>query len=155
MLIRSAELCCGLFWLALGAFVTWSGNDLGLGQLRDPGSGFVLFYLGLIMMGLSFAIVTNAFRQPGESIAALWAGTRWMRVSGVVVLLLAYGFLFEPVGFLICSSVLLLVLMIFVDRVDLRAAIPLSILVPFGCWYLITHALKIQLPPGLLAPWLR
>ena len=35
MLIRSAELWGGLFWLALGAFVTWSGNDLGLGQQFD------------------------------------------------------------------------------------------------------------------------
>ncbi len=152
MVIRSAELWGGLFWLALGAFVTWSGSDLGLGQLRDPGSGFFLFYLGLMMMGLSLAIITNAFREPGESVAALWSGTRWMRVSAVVVLLLAYGFLFEPVGFLITSTVLLLVLMIFVDRVDLRAAIPLSILVPLGCWYVITHVLKIQLPPACSRP---
>ena len=61
----------------------------------------------------------------------------------------------EPVGFLVASPILLLVLMIFVDRVDPRAAIPLSILVPFGAWYVITHALKIQLPPGVLSPWLR
>lgn len=155
MLIRSAELWGGLFWLALSAFVVWAGNDLGLGQLRDPGSGFLLFYLGLFMMGLSLAVVTHAFRHPGEPLAALWQGTRWIRVLCVIALLLAYGVLFEPVGFLITSSVLLLVLMIFVDRVDLRAAIPLALLVPFGVWYVITHALKIQLPPGLLSPWLR
>jgi len=155
MLIRSAELWGGLFWLALSAFVVWSGNDLGLGQLRDPGSGFMLFYLGLIMMGLSLAIITSALRHPGEPVSALWAGTRWVRVLCVVVLLLAYGFLFETVGFLVLSSILLLVLMIFVDRVDLRAAIPLALLVPFAVWYVITHALKIQLPPGVLAPWLR
>ncbi len=155
MLIKSAELWGGLFWLALSAFVLWSGKDLGLGHVHDPGSGFVLFYLGCIMAGLSLAVLTSAFRQPGDSIAALWAGTRWKRVSALVVMLIAYGALFEPVGFIVCSVVLLLMLMTLVDRVDLRAAVPLSLLVPFGVWYVITHALKVQLPPGVLAPWLR
>ena len=42
----------------------------------------------------------------------------------------------------------------FIDRVDLRAAIPVSILVPAGIYYAITHWLKIQMPAGVLAPWL-
>lgn len=155
MLIRSSEFWGGLFWLAVGAFLIWSGSDLGLGQLRDPGSGFMLFYLGWIMAGLSLAVIAAALRDPGETVSGLWTGTRWGRVLAVIVMLVAYGLLFERIGFLLNSMVLLFVLMTFVDRVDPRWSVPLSILVPMGVWYVITHALKIQLPAGILADWIR
>lgn len=154
MLPRSAELWGGLFWLALSAFVIWAGRDLGLGELRDPGSGFILIWLGIIMACLSASVVFGAMRAPGETLASLWEGKRWKRILALTAMLLAYGFLFEVVGFIVGSVLLLLALMIFIDRVDLRAAIPVSILVPAGIYYAITHWLKIQMPVGVLAPWL-
>lgn len=154
MQARSAELWGGLFWLALSAFVIWAGRDLGLGELRDPGSGFLLFWLGAIMAGLSGSVVLGALRAPGEPLSSLWAGTRWKRVLALTAMLLAYGFLFETVGFLAGSVLLLLGLMTFIDRVDPRAAIPVAFLVPAAIYYAITHWLKIQMPMGLLAPWL-
>lgn len=154
MLVRSAELWGGLAWLALSAFIVWAGRDLGLGELRDPGSGFLLFWLGLIMAGLSASVVLGALRAPGASLSSLWTGTRWQRVLALTVMLVAYGFLFETLGFIACSVILLLALMTFIDRVDLRAAIPVALLVPSGIYYAITHWLKIQMPAGILAPWL-
>ena len=154
MLIRSAEFWGGLFWLALGAFVLWAGRDLGLGRLSDPGSGFMLFSLGCIMLVLAGIILLGALRAPGEAVAMLWHDTRWKKVLGVVALLLAYGVLFEPIGFIVCSAVLLAVLMTWIDRVDPRVSLPLAVLAPVGIWYAITHWLKIQLPGGVLAGWL-
>lgn len=155
MLIRSSEFWGGVFWFAIAAFLIWAGRDLGLGLLRDPGSGFMLFYLGCIMAGLSLAVIAAALRAPGETVAGLWSGTRAGRVLAVVLLLIAYGLLFERVGFLVNSIVLLFVLMTFIDRVDARWSVPLSIAVPLGVWYTITHALKIQLPAGILSDWIR
>ncbi|MDX2205274.1 MAG: tripartite tricarboxylate transporter TctB family protein [Hyphomicrobiaceae bacterium] len=154
MLVRSAELWGGLFWLALSAFAVWAGRDLGLGSLHDPGSGFVLFWLGAIMTALSASVVLGALRAPGESLSSLWTGKRWMRVLALTGMLVAYGFLFEIVGFVAGSVLLLLAVMVFIDRVDLRAAVPVAVLVPSAIYYAITHWLKIQLPVGVLAPWL-
>ncbi|MBX3614697.1 MAG: tripartite tricarboxylate transporter TctB family protein [Burkholderiaceae bacterium] len=154
MTLRSSEFWGGMFWLALSAFVLWSGHDLGLGRTNDPGSGFLMFGLGVLMMGLSGIVIVSSLREPGAPLSSLWAGTRWQRVMAVVLLLLAYGFLFERVGFVLCSITLLLVLMTFIDRVDLRFGVPLAVLAPFGLWYMISHWLKIQLPAGLLAGWL-
>lgn len=153
MVIRSAEFWGGLFWLGLSAFVLWAGQDLGLGRLSDPGSGFMLVSLGAIMLGLSAIVLLGAFRVPGEPVAMLWHGTRWPKVLAVVVLLLAYGMLFERLGFVVCSVALLLVLMTLIDRVDLRLALPLAVLAPAGIWFVITRWLKIQLPAGVLADW--
>jgi putative tricarboxylic transport membrane protein len=150
-MIRSSELWGGLFWFALGTYVVWAGLRLGLGAVNDPGPGFVLFGLGLLTMALAASICLGALRDPGEPLAALWRDTRWQKVLLVVALLVAYGLAFDTVGFIIASTVLLLVLMLFIDPVRLIVAIPVALLTPPFIWYVITRYLKIQIPTGLLS----
>ncbi len=150
-MIRKAEFWGGLFWLALGAFVIWQGLKLELGKISDPGSGFAFFWIGVIMCGLSAFVIVGAVVTDGPSLGSLWQGTRYGRVVFVLALLLAFGFLFEPVGFIPCTIVLLLSLMFFVDPVDWRLAIVVSLGATFGVWWVLTKWLKIQLPAGLLA----
>lgn len=150
----NAQLWGGLFWLAIGAFITWSGKDLGLGQLSEPGSGFALYWIGLIMSALSLSVITHAVLKGSESLSSLWAGTRWQKVLLVTGLLLIFGFLFETLGFVVCALGLLLFLMFFVDPVEWWVAILVSFGATFGVWYVMSKWLKIQLPSGILAPWL-
>ncbi len=150
----NAQIWGGLFWLAIGAFVTWAGHDMGLGRLSEPGSGFALFWIGLIMFTLAFTIVMEGVVKGGESIAELWKDTRWEKVLVVTSLLLVFGFLFEYLGFVICSLGLLLVLMFFIDPVKPWLAVLVSFGATFGVWYVLTKWLKIQMPNGILAPWL-
>ena len=153
-MIRSSEFWSGLFWLAIGAFVARAGWKLDLGRLNDPGSGFALFWIGLLIVVLSGSVLLAALREPGPTLGDLWEGTRWGKVLLVVALLVAYGFAFEPVGFIPCTLVLLLALMLFVDPVRWWQALAISGFAVFGVWYAITKGLKIQLPSGILAPWL-
>ena len=138
-MLARAELWGGLFWLAVGAYVAWAGRDLGLGTLHEPGSGFALFWIGLLMVGLSSLVIVPAVLTPSPSVASLWTGTRWPRVVLVITLLLVFGFSFETIGFVPGAIALLLVLMLFVDPV---------------VWWAMTHWLKVQLPAGLLSGWL-
>lgn len=149
-----AELWGGLFWLAMGAFVAWAGRDLGLGTLHEPGSGFALFWIGVLMAGLSLSVIGAAVLTHSASVASLWTDTRWGRVLVVVALLLVFGFAFEYVGFILGATVLLLVLMLFVDPVGWWKALAVSIVAPLLVWVAMTKWLKIQLPVGLLAGWL-
>ncbi len=153
-MIRSSEFWGGLFWLAVGAFVVWAGRDLGLGKINDPGSGFALFWIGVLMLMLSSSVLVASLREPGATLASLWTGTRWAKVLLIVALLVAYGFAFDAIGFIPCTLVLLLILMLFVDPVPWWQAIPISFGAVFGVWATFTKALKIQLPAGVLAPWL-
>lgn len=153
-MIRRTEFWGGLFWLGLGAFVAWQGSLLGLGRLSEPGSGFALFWIGLLTMALALPGLFQGLSGAGPQLWTLWAGTRWGKVLFVLALLLVYAFAFEPGGFILCTSLLLLALMLFVDPVDWRVALPVAILIPAGVWWVITKALKIQLPAGVLAPFL-
>ena len=53
--------------MAIGAGVCYGGYDLELGTLRDPGSGFMFFWVGIIMMGLSLAILIRAMREKAKA----------------------------------------------------------------------------------------
>src|SRR5262249_33668488 len=144
-LIRNSEFWGGLFWLALGGAIAWAGYDLGLGKLHEPGSGFMLFWLGLIMLALAACVVLTAALSGGRAISSLWSDTRWGKVLLVVAVLLVFAFAFEAVGFIPGSLALLLFLMFLIDPVDWKIAIPVSVLATVGVWAAMTKWLKIQL----------
>jgi putative tricarboxylic transport membrane protein len=153
-MLARAELWAGLFWLAVGSYVAWAGRDLGLGTLHEPGSGFALFWLGLLMVALSLLVIAPAIVRPSPTLASLWRDARWPRVLLVIVLLLLFGFGFERVGFIPGAVALLLVLMLFVDPVGRTKAVLVSLAAPIAVWFVMTRWLKIQLPAGLLDGWL-
>lgn len=148
MMLRRAELWGGLFWLAVGAFVTWQGWLLELGTLREPGSGFVFFWLGLIISGFAIFIAIGGVRGGGPLLGDLWRGARWRNVLLVILALIAFGFLFERLGFVICSLALLLFVMTVVDPVRPVLSIPISIVAAVGVWYVLEKMLLVQLPKG-------
>jgi putative tricarboxylic transport membrane protein len=153
-MVRNSDMWGGLFWYALGVAVAWSGYDLGLGALHEPGTGFALFWIGLLMAVLASTVVISAVINGGADISTIWAETRWKKVVTVVAVLLIYGFFFEAIGFIPASLALLLYLMFFIDPVDWRLALVVSFGTVFGIWWAMTKALKIQLPAGILAGWL-
>ena len=92
--MRTGESLAAVFWLAIALGVTWSGAELGLGTLSDPGSGSMIFWVGMVMTGLSLATLVVALRQPaGAGLASLWHGTRWWLVPYAVALLALYAWL--------------------------------------------------------------
>lgn len=153
-MVKSTEFWGGLFWLAFGGFVLSQGLSLGFGRVNDPGAGFAFVWLGIFLLCLAGIVLVSAFREPGVPLTSLWAETRWPRVLVVVGLLLAYGYLFETIGFVLGGTIMMFVLMTFVDPVGLWRAALLSLIVPYGSWRVLSKWLLIQLPNGILAPWL-
>lgn len=149
-MIRKADFWSGLTWLAVSAFLLIQGRDLGLGKLNDPGSGFAVFWIGVLLAAFAVSVIVAAAREAGPSIADLWTGTSWGRVLAVVALLLVYAIFFERIGFVASTVVLLLVLMLVVDRVRPTVAIPVAIATPLVVWLVMTRWLLIQLPAGIL-----
>jgi putative tricarboxylic transport membrane protein len=146
--VKNSELWSGLVCLALGIFVAWSGYDLGLGAVNDPGSGFALFYAGVLMTVFAATILYSAVTTGGRTFAALWEGARWTKPLIIIVLLLVFTVAFERVGFLISTMLLLLVTLRVIDPVRWTLAIPLAVGAPLVSWYVLQKLLLIQLPSG-------
>lgn len=149
-LIVGAEFWSALVWLGLSVFTTWAGWDLGIGTVAAPGSGFMPFWAGLLMCGLSLAILRSALIEGGPSLASLWSGVRWGKVVLMMASLTAYAVLLETLGFIAATIPLLLVLLRGVDPVPWRTAIPVAFLSTLGIWWVLKRALLIQLPAGTL-----
>lgn len=148
--MKNAELWGALGWLALSVFVVFAGRQHGIGAVSDPGSGFLLFWLGLLMCGFSVALVAAAVRAGGPSLASLWEGTRWGKVLAIIASLVAYGLLLNTLGFLLASIPLLVVLLRGIDPVRWTIALPVGIGAPLAIWWLLKKLLLIQLPAGVL-----
>ena len=147
--IDNTELWSGLVALALSLFVIWSGIDMGMGSITDPGSGYVLVYAGLLMILFSLIMLYSAVKDGGPTFLSLWRDVLWTKPLIVIALLIAFTLAFETVGFLISTTILLLVLLRVIDPVPWVRATTIAVLVPLVCWYVLVKLLLIQLPAGI------
>ena len=153
--MRTGELLAAGFWLAIALGVAWSGADLGLGSLRDPGAGLMIFWVGLVMTVLTLATLVVAARQPaGSGLASLWHGTRWWLVPYVVILLALYAWIMPALGFIATTTLFLFVLFMTIDRHGWLAP-PLAAALITAAAYIVFHRLLgTQLPAGEIEAWL-
>ena len=147
--LSNSELWGGLIGLALGGFVIWQGVKLKLGTINDPGSGYVLFHTGILMCLFAGAIIVAAVTEGGPTLASRWEGARWGKPLLVIACLIAFSFALEPLGFLMSSIPLMLLLLRLIDPVRWTLAIPIAVLAPLGMWWVLKRVLLIQLPSGL------
>jgi putative tricarboxylic transport membrane protein len=147
--LNNSELWGGLIGLALGIFVIRSGINLKLGSINDPGSGYVLFYTGILMCLFALTIMFAAVTEGGASFASRWEGARWTRPLIVIACLIAFSLALEPLGFLLSAIPLMLLLLRAVDPVRWTFAVPIAVLTPLGAWWVLKHVLLIQLPSGI------
>jgi putative tricarboxylic transport membrane protein len=147
--LNNSELWGGLIGLGLGIFVIRSGIKLKLGTINDPGSGYVLFYTGILMCLFALTIIVAAATEGGPSFGSRWEGARWTKPLVIIACLTAFSFALEPLGFLLSAIPLMLLLLRAIDPVRWPLAIPLAILAPLGVWWVLKRALLIQLPSGI------
>jgi hypothetical protein len=157
--MRTGELLAAAFWLAVALGVSWSGWDLGLGTLSDPGPGGMIFWVGVVMTALSLAALLAAFaaapaKGPDGGLGSLWQGTRWWLVPYVVALLALYAWLLPALGFFATTVLLLLVLFLTIDRQNWITP-PVGAVLATAAAYIVFHRwLGTQLPAGEVERWL-
>jgi putative tricarboxylic transport membrane protein len=147
--LNNSELWGGLIGLALGIFVVWSGLKLKLGTINDPGSGYVLFYTGLLMCVFAVTIIIAAVTEGGPTFGSRWKDARWTKPLLVIVCLIAFSFALDTLGFLLSTIPLMLLLLRLIDPVRWSLAVPIALLTPFGVWWVLKRLLLIQLPSGI------
>ena len=147
--LNNSELWGGLIGLALGIFVIRSGLKLKLGTINDPGSGYVLFYTGILMCAFAATIIVAALTEGGPTFGSRWKDARWAKPVIIIACLTAFAFALEPFGYLLSSIPLMLLLLRVVDPVRWQLAVPIAVLVPLGMWWVLKRLLLIQLPSGI------
>ena len=150
--MKKKDFLSSLFWLAVGFGVCYGGYDLELGTLRDPGSGFMFFWVGVIMTGLSLAVLVKAIRmKPDQKGVGLLRGeVRWAKILSVLAALVLYAYVFTYLGFILSTVLLLLFLFKAVEPQKWSWAVMGAVISTLTAYGVFQLWLGSQLPRGFL-----
>jgi hypothetical protein len=144
--VAPGELLLALFFVALGLLWVGAAMRMPLWQGFAPQSGFMPLWYGIVLIGLTSAVVFNQYRQ-GDAV-------RPEDPIGKPLLVLASfagGILgLEPMGFGPAVFLMLLFMFVFVERLPILASL-LVATATTGILFLIFRVwLKVALPIGPL-----
>lgn len=136
--------CIGIVWI-------WQSRSLAYWGEFAPGSGFLPFWLGLVLLVLVGVSIFNSFWNSevvaGEEEEPIG---RPHRAAAIVAGFIGCIALLEIVGFLIAVALYLAYLIGIVERRSAVETLFVPIFTSGGLWLIFKHWLKIPLPEGLL-----
>ena len=87
--------------------------------------------------------------EGGPTFGSRWENVSWTKPLLVIVCLTAFSFALDPLGFLLSSIPLMVLLLRLIDPVRWSLTVPIALLVPLGMWWVLKRLLLIQLPSGI------
>jgi putative tricarboxylic transport membrane protein len=137
-----------LFWVAVGSLVCYGATRLGLGSVTEPGSGFIFFWLGLILVMLSLAVLAESLHS-SENIVQAHREMNWVKIALVLLSLLFYAFFLERLGFVLTTFLLLSFLLGWIEQTSWTRSLGVATAAALGSFAIFELWLKIRLPKGI------
>lgn len=138
---------------AFGAAVSFEAQKLGIGRVSAPRAGFFPFWLGVSLLLSSGVLVVklllSAEKKPSDD-RGLLKGSAWRKVFWVVIGILLYAFLLEPLGYLIATSLLMIFLFSASESQRWFSVVVWSVVVSALTYVLFKIWLQVQFPAGFL-----
>ena len=143
VILRRDHIAGGVF-IAAGALVFAMSGDLPFGTLASPGAGM----MPKLVLGLLIAFGAIIVARAGESppLAAIaWNDFRHAATAAAIAAMATA--LYTVIGFVLSISLLMFVLLYFVERRRLWLALAISVGMTVGSYFLFNTLLKSPLPP--------
>ena len=134
----------------LGLYFAYEGYRLKLGTMHNPRSGFFIFYAGIVLSGLSVALLIHTFYSKSEERKILWKGRQWTKGAKLMLALFVYVLIFRLMGFFLSTFFLLLFLFKGLEPQRWRVAFMLTIITIALCYLIFGVFLEFQFPGGIL-----
>ena len=157
--MRSADLITSFVLMLLGGVVLGDALRLGAGWGSDgPQSGFVPFWLALLLLAVSLAIFVQAWLR---RVSPPFVTRDKLRpVLQVVLPVAAFVILIDPpgppsgLGLYVAGALYLAFYMRWVGHHDWRAVAVLAVLVPLVTFVIFEQWFLVPMPKGPLEAWL-
>ena len=144
-----------IFWIVVGIYTAVYGYRLGLGRLQHPGPGFIFFgsavcltILGIISLAGTF--FGKAGKEKVGDRESMWQGVRWGKVLSVLAGVSICAYLFNIIGFLLSTVLLMVFLYKAVEPTKWWVAIVSSLITVFLSYILFVKWLEVPFPKGLI-----
>jgi len=148
--MKKTDQIQSLIWGLFGLYIAFEGIQLKLGTPRAPKPGFLIFWMGIIMMILSAAFFLQSFSAVQEEKKIRWQGRRWPKGIELMLALFLYVAVFHWLGFILSTFFLLIFLFKGLEPQRWGMALLLSAVTIIICYLVFSVFLELQFPPGLL-----
>lgn len=135
--------------LCFGLAAIVEARRLAVGEAGQPGPGFFPFWLAVAFTLVTAALFVLSFRSRQE-VESVSEPVRWRPLGLTFLSLLGYALALEPLGFLLATFLLMLVLFRSVEPLGWPAAVGGSLATSLLAYALFKVWLQVQLPAG---PW--
>lgn len=146
---KKADFYSGIFFFLVGAITFFSSLRIGLGSPSKPGPGFMPFFVGLVLISLSFVLLIRVVLKRDAS--AIWKiEFKFRKVIFVLGAMVSYGFLLERIGFILINFLFITLLMKYIGSEGWLKAIFGGAVSSAASYFLFVYLLKTLLPDGFL-----
>jgi hypothetical protein len=149
---KYGELISGVFWLGIGVFLSIWSTHYQIGNLIQPGPGFLPLILGILLILLSLILLARAIMpslvSERPSASSLFGG--WKKVAYTVLVLVLAAFFFETMGYLLTFFLLIMFLMRGAGPQSWRKIFLVAFCSAIGVYLVFVLLLEQPLPLGLL-----
>jgi putative tricarboxylic transport membrane protein len=145
-----------LLFLCSGIYGFIFSVQLPMGRWNEPGPGVFPVTLSalLLLSGVAWFIrgkggaTERAEGEKTDRFALIKNLATPLKIVGLTALLIL---VFNPVGYLIASTLYLFILLLWVSRYRVIVSAALAVAIGVGSWYFFAKILAVQLPQGFLS----
>lgn len=140
----------GAIGILIGLFFCISSIGHGLGQMHQPGPGFLPFLVGAVLVFLSAIIFLPSFTK-GTNVEKITGGLNKYRKGGLILLALVfYNMAISYIGFSLTTFLFIVFLMKVVETQKWTSTILTALCSAVGFYVVFQSWLMLDLPLG---PW--
>jgi putative tricarboxylic transport membrane protein len=158
-MIRSflnSDQVCGVIWFLIGLSMCIGSFKLSLGEIHNPGPGFMPFLTGAVLALLGLVLILLAIvrklrrEEGGEGKEIFFVRENRKRFLISTATLLGYTVLFEPIGYLLSTFIFFYIMIKLMTPKGWLMPLVLSGSATILGYLVFTVWLKAQFPKGIL-----
>ena len=141
----------GAFGVLIGLIFCISSTYLGLGQVNEPGPGFLPFLVGGILLLLSATLFIRGIGKRSDGPGKRMGGAkRFRKVFYILLTLIFYNVALTFIGFSLTTFLFVISMMRLVEVQGWRKTLMAALLISIGFFGVFQSWLKLDIPVG---PW--
>ena len=134
--------------LVFSVTAAYESSKLPFGTIHKPGEGFFPFWISAVFFLLGLCLLFQALTS-GPSTGREGSG-RVAKVTALLVVLAAYTFLLDPLGYPLCTFLLVLFMLRVTDPQRWAVALGMALITAVGSYIVFAVWLGVPLPRGPL-----
>ena len=143
---RGIGIIFGFFLIMVSIWIIVDSYRLSVGNLKDPGPGFLPFFAGILMLILVFVNLKKTSVYSPKADGAFSSYKNLMRVIYTLTVAIITAVFFETLGYFVMGAFFLIMLMKVVNNEKWVRTLIITMFAMFMSYLIFIYILEVQLP---------